>query len=223
METTRLPAARPPGSALEQTEHTRRAYDRHARAYDAMEWPVEALAYRRWRRALWRDVDGPDVVEIGVGTGKNIPHYPDGVRVTGVDLSEGMLSRARRVLRRHPDTEATLHLMDAQHLSLPDDAFDEAVATFVFCSVPDPVAGLREGLRVTKPGGRLRLLEHQRASLEPLGRVMDGLDGPVHRLTGVHVARRTVENVQAAGWHLDRAEPIAPFGVFRRIDAHKPL
>ena len=212
-----------PDPALSQTDHTRRAYARHARLYDAMEWPVEQLVYRRWRRSLWQDVEGPDVLEVGVGTGKNVPYYPAEVCVTGVDLSEGMLAQARRSLQRHPAAAAVLHLMDAEHLTFPDDAFDEAVATFVFCSVPDPVAGLREALRVTKPGGRLRLLEHQRADVESLGRVMDRLDGPLHRLTGVHVARRTVENVRDAGWRLDHVERLAPFGVFRRIDAHNPL
>ena len=205
-----------------QTTHTRRAYDRHARFYDALEWPVEQLLYRRWRKALWQRIEGPEVIEIGVGTGKNVPYYPEGVQVTAVDLSEGMLARARRALQRHPEKAVALYLMDAERLDFDDDTFDEAVATFVFCSVPDPVAGLREALRVTKPGGRLRLLEHQRADAEALGRVMDRLNAPIHRRTGVHIARQTVENVRAAGWHLDRARPLTPLGLFRRIDAHKP-
>lgn len=208
-------------SALD-TAHTRRAYDRTARVYDAMEWPIEQLVYRRWRKALWQDVAGPDVLEVGVGTGKNVTFYPEGVCVTGVDLSAEMLSRARRSLERHPQKAAVLQLMDAQQLTFPDDAFDEAVATFVFCSVPDPVRGLREALRVTKPGGYLRLLEHQRATAEGIGRVMDRLDRPIHRLSGVHVNRRTVEHVRAAGWQVDRVEHLAPFGLYRRIDAHKP-
>ena len=121
-----------------------------------------------------------------------------------------------------PEKAAVLHLMDAQHLTFPDGAFDEAVATFVFCSVSDPVTGLREARRVTRPGGRLRLLEHQRADADGLARVMDRLDGPLHRLSGVHVARHTVENVRAAGWVVDRNERLGPLGVFRRITAHNP-
>ncbi len=211
-----------PAPAVLDTAHTRRAYDRHARLYDVLEWPVEQLFYRRWREALWQDVEGPDVLKIGVGTGKNVPYYQEEVCVTGVDLSEGMLAQARRSLQRHPEAVAVLHPMDAEHLTFPDGAFDEAVATFVFCSVPDSVAGLREALRVTKPGGRLRLLKHQRVDADRLGRVMDRLDGPLHRLSGVHIARRTVENVRAAGWHVDRVERLVPLGLFRRIDAHRP-
>ena len=205
-----------------ETAHTRRAYDRNARFYDVLEWPVERLLYRRWREELWRRVEGTEVIEIGVGTGKNVPYYPAGVQVTALDLSEGMLERARRVLSRHPEKAVALYRMDAEDLDLTDDAFDEAVATFVFCSVPNPVAGLREARRVTRPGGRLRLLEHQRADAERLGRVMDRLDGPLHRLSGVHVARRTVENVRAAGWVVTSAERLDPLGVFRLITAHNP-
>jgi ubiquinone/menaquinone biosynthesis C-methylase UbiE len=205
-----------------QTAHTRRAYDRHARFYDALEWPVEQLVYRRWRKTLWQDVEGPEVIEVGVGTGKNVPYYPEGVQLTALDLSEGMLARARRALARHPEKAAALYRMDAECLDFADDTFDEAVATFVFCSVPDPVAGLREALRVTKPGGRLRLLEHQRADAEGLGRLMDRLNGPLHRATGVHIARRTADNVRAAGWVVDRDERLGPLGIFHRITAHNP-
>lgn len=205
-----------------ETTHTRRAYDRNARFYDVLEWPVERLLFRRWRAALWRRVAGPELIEIGVGTGKNVPYYPEGVQVTALDLSEGMLERARRVLARHPEKAVALYRMDAEDLDFADDAFDEALATFVFCSVPDPVAGLREARRVTRPGGRLHLLEHQRADAAPLGRVMDRLDGPLHRASGVHIARRTVENVRAAGWQIDRDERLDPFGVFRLITAHNP-
>lgn len=187
-----------------------------------MEWPVERGLYRAWRKDLWADVEGPEVLEIGVGTGKNIPYYPEGVHVTAIDLSPDMLKRARQVARRHPEKNVTLGEMDVQALDLPDDTFDDVVATFVFCSVPNPVLGLEEALRVARPGGRLHLLEHMRARAPRPARVMDALDGPVHWLTGAHIARETVKNVHAAGWALDEVTPLSWADVFRRIEAHKP-
>lgn len=203
------------------TAHTRSRYDLLAPLYDLMEAPVERLRYRAWRRTLWDDVHGPDVLELGVGTGKNIPYYPSGVHVTAVDLSAHMLRRARHVLQNHLGTRATLLEMDIQALDFPNGAFDDVVATFVFCSVPDPVLGLREALRVTRPGGRLHLLEHMRSDTPYLARLMDVADPAIHWLTGVHVARETVQNVQTAGWLIDEVVPLSRGEVFRSIEAHK--
>ncbi|SHK47595.1 class I SAM-dependent methyltransferase [Rhodothermus profundi] len=206
----------------EATAFARKAYDRLAGRYDLLELPMEWLAFRRWRRRLWARVQGPEVLEIGVGTGKNIPFYPSGIRVTAIDLSPRMLERARRRLQSTPERAVTLLEMDAQALHFEDDRFDEVVATFVFCSVPDPILGLQEALRVTRPGGRLHLLEHMRVRWEWLGRWMDRLDAPVYRLTGVHIARRTVDNVQRAGWALEEVTDLAPGGLVRHIVARKP-
>lgn len=204
------------------TEHTRSRYDAAAPLYDLMEWPIERWLYRSWRRQLWSDVHGPEVLELGVGTGRNIPYYPEDVHVTAIDLSPRMLERARHVARRHPDRHVTLREMDAQALRFPADTFDDVVATFVFCSVPDPVQGLREALRVTKPGGRLHLLEHMRATPPWLARLMDLLDAPLHELTGVHIARKTVRNVRRAGWTVNEVAALSRADIFRRIEAHKP-
>lgn len=98
-----------------------------------------------------------------MGTGKNFTYYPTHVAITGIDLTPGMLVRARK-------RAATLSLdmvllqSDVQALTFADKSFDEVIATFVFCSLPDPVLGLRELARVVKPGGRVLLLEHMRAA-----------------------------------------------------------
>jgi len=206
----------------EATAFARRAYDRVAACYDLLELPMEWLAFRRWRRRLWKGVRGPRVLELGVGTGKNIPFYPPDVAVTAIDLSPRMLERARRRAARFPDRSVELLEMDAQALTFPDDTFDDVAATFVFCSVPDPVRGLREALRVTRPGGRLHLLEHMRVRSERIGRWMDRLDPLIYRLTGVHIARRTTENVRKAGWVLEQEVDLAPGGLVRHLVARKP-
>lgn len=205
------------------TKHTLSRYNILAALYETLEWPVEQLLYQAWREKLWPLVSGPEVLEIGVGTGKNIPYYPQGVKVTGIDLSPAMLKRAKKLLAQKYNDQVTLKEMDAQSMSFPDDAFDEALATFVFCSVPDPVVGLEEALRVTKPAGKLYLLEHMLAKNKVLAALMKMLDAPLHFLIGVHIARKTVDNVKAAGWEILKVEELGFNGVFRLIEAKKPL
>ena len=207
----------------QQTQFTRKRYNATSVIYNLMEWPVEQLWYKTWRKQLWSKVKGPEVLEIGVGTGKNIPWYPDDVEVTGIDLSSGMLKRAKKVLAEAKNNHVTLQEMDAQQMGFPENTFNEVVATFAFCSVPDPVLGLKEALRVTKPGGKLLLLEHMLSKNERFAVVMKKLDPPIHYLSGVHIARKTVENVEKAGWEINQVQELTSNGVFRMIEAVKRL
>jgi ubiquinone/menaquinone biosynthesis C-methylase UbiE len=133
-----------------------------------------------------------------------------------------MLARAKYAAAQHPDAALDLGWMDAQQLAFAGQTFDAVVGTFVFCSVPDPVLGLREALRVAKPGGSLLLLEHMRAKQAVVGQAMQALDPAVHWLTGVHIARRTVHNVRTAGWQIESVTPLSPGDIFRVIEARKP-
>ena len=157
-------------------------------------------------------------MEVGVGTGKNMPYYPDDVQVAAIDLSERMLSRARRRAKRL-GLSVDLRQMDAQVLAFPSDTFDTVVATFVFCSVPDPVIGLRELGRVCKPEGEIRLLEHMRARNEALGRLMDIANPLVVRTMGPNINRRTVGNLEKAGLETERVEDLSLQGIFKLIVA----
>ena len=180
---------------------TRKRYNRLAFIYDLFEYPMEWLKFASWRAMLLDRIVGNRVLEVGVGTGKNIPYYPKDVKVTAIDLSPLMLKRAeKRALGLHINVE--LLEMDAQHLSFSDDHFDTVFATFVFCSVPDPVLGLRELRRVCKPGGRLLLLEHMRPGNPLLEFIFDILNPMVVRMTGANINRRTLENVLKAGWRI---------------------
>src|SRR3972149_1510341 len=156
----------------EATTLTQRRYDRQARLFDFWEAPIEALGFKRLRKRLWSEVPGARILEVGVGTGKNLPYHPEGSRSVAVDLSPGMLRRAARKADRL-GRDVDLVLADAQRLPFRDGAFDAAAATFVFCSVPDPVLGLREGRRGLRQEGSVHLMEHVRSRKPIIGRLMD--------------------------------------------------
>jgi len=159
-----------------------------------MERMVGLARGRAWvfERAL-----GGRVLEVGAGTGKNLPYYPEGARVVATDLSSGMLARA---MEKSGGRSAPVRFVvsDAEDLAFKDGVFDKVVVTCVFCSVPDPVRGLREVRRVLRPGGEVVLLEHMRPG-GLLGRLFDILDPIASRLMGPHINRRTLENIRRAG------------------------
>ncbi len=210
---SREPSAAPD---LQATRETQRRYARLARIYDLQEWFIERLAFGRWRRALWSGVPAGRVLEVGVGTGKNAPYYPRGARVSAVDLTPAMAERAARRIDRL-GAVADVAVMDTQRLGFAGQRFDSVIATFVFCSVPDPVLGLREIRRVLRPGGRLYLLEHVRAENAVMGWIMDRINPIAVRLSGANINRRTVDNVRAAGFDVRSVESHA--GVVRVIEA----
>lgn len=126
--------------------------------------------YRPWREKLWSQVSGSRVSEVGVGTGKNLPFYAESLAVTAIDLTPGMLGRAEaRAADLGLESRVDFRLGEIQELDFADATFDSAVATFVFCSVPDPVLGLRQLKRVVKPRGPILLLEHVRSANALLG------------------------------------------------------
>jgi len=188
------------------TAITRSRYNRIAPIYDLLEWGMEVGA-RRWRKRLWSLARPGRLLELGVGTGKNIPHYGER-HVTAVDLSDAMLERARRKAERL-GVDFDSSLADVQQLPFPDASFDVVLATFLFCSVPDPVLGLTEARRVLVPGGQLLLLEHVLSHKPLLRALMRWLDPIPHHLWGAHIDRDTVDNVQRAGFTLVHAQPLS--------------
>jgi ubiquinone/menaquinone biosynthesis C-methylase UbiE len=199
------------------TAVTRARYQRISGTYDQME-ALSERRFRPWRQQLWSLVRGPHVLEVGVGTGKNMPFWPGDMCMTAVDLTPGMLERACR-RAKDLNLRADLRVGDVQTLDLLDASFDSAVATFVFCSVPDPILGLRELKRVVKSGGQIILLEHMRSPHESIGRVMDALNPLIVRIMGANINRRTVENVRKAGLTIECVKDLGMGGIVKLIVA----
>jgi ubiquinone/menaquinone biosynthesis C-methylase UbiE len=137
-------------------------YQRIAPFYDLLDLPFEYGRYRRVRPMLFAGLSG-HILDAGVGTGRNFPFYPAGATVLGIDISPAMLRRAepRRAAANAP---VELRRMDVTSLDLPPASFDAAIATFLFCVLPEELQApaLRELGRVVKPGGPIRMLEYVR-------------------------------------------------------------
>lgn len=179
-------------------------YNRIAGIYDFLEILAERTL-RPWRQGLLARAEGR-VLEVGVGTGKNFPYYPPGVTITGIDIAERMLATARKKAARQ-GRAVDLILADVQDLPFPDDTFDSAVSTFVFCSVPNPVGGLREVHRVVRPEGQILLLEHMRDRRTEAGVVMRFLSRFAGELLGPEIQNRmSLGNVRQAGLRIERVD-----------------
>lgn len=202
------------------TELARKRYNRVAPVYDFVEGFMERSRYREWRRLLWSKVEGRKILEIGVGTGKNFPYYPPESEVTAIDFSDKMLDRARQKAGKQK-VKVDLRQMDAQNLEFADSTFDTVVASFAFCSVPDPIHGLLEVERVCKPGGKVVLLEHVLSANRILAWLMSLVNPLVVWIGGANINRETVQNVVRSGLILERVTDLGAGGIFKLIEARK--
>ena len=184
----------------------RKRYGRIAPYFEGMEAIIEGLFFKNWRKKCWEKVEGHHILEVGVGTGKNFDSYPKDARITAIDFSEQMLKQAKQK-REKKQINVELELMDVQSLCFADNSFDTVIASFVFCSVPSPVKGLKELYRVCKPGGQVILLEHVLSSNRVLAVLMKLLNPLVVALVGANINRDTVKNVKACPFssvHVDQ-------------------
>ncbi len=202
-------------SKLQDTTKVQRKYDRIAKYYDFFESQIEKRLFRRLRRETLGSLSGK-ILEIGVGTGKNLSYYGKKAKIVAIDISPNMLERAKN-RAKHLGLNLRLHVMDAENLNFTDGKFDYVVATFVLCSVPDPISTLDEMKRVLKPGGKIILLEHVLSSNRLIA-LWEHIHNPfTSTFLGFNVNRDTRSNIEKAGVEIKRDDSLAFFDIFRRF------
>ena len=202
-----------------ETERVQRIYDESARRYDRQIKIFERLLFRGGREWVCSQARG-EVLEVAVGTGRNLPFYPKEVNLTGVELSPAMLEVARS-RAQELGVEADLRIADAQALPFPDEAFDTVVMTLSLCTIPDDRKAVSEASRVLKSGGRLLLLEHVRSPVLPVRTVQRLLDPLFVRFQADHLSREPLDHLDDASLEVERIER-SKLGIVERLSACKP-
>ncbi len=191
-----------------------------AENYDLFHYIDEKIWFSGWRKKFFSQLKG-NILEIGVGTGRNIKYYHPEAKVAGIDFSEEMLRLAQERLVKSGRKNISLKLMNAEDLKFKKDSFDYVIATCVFCSVPNPIKGLNEIRRVLKPKGKLILIEHV-LSENPIIALIEEVHNPITKyLLGVNINRNTRKNILKAGFKMVEEKNLALLDVFRLFVAEK--
>ena len=191
-------------------------YNRFARWYDLVEGIPDLLGVRRLRQRLLEQASGK-ILEVAVGTGKNLPYYRRFSQITAVDLSGKMLNIARKRANRLSLNVAFM-VTDAEALPFSDKSFDTVVSSLTTCTFPNPVIALQEMARVCRTQGKILLLEHGRSDHEWLGRWQDRRSDRHAKQLGCHWNREPLKLVREAGLRVVTAHR-AFFGIFHVIEA----
>jgi ubiquinone/menaquinone biosynthesis C-methylase UbiE len=195
-----------------ETDRIRRIYDRRSAA---------AGSNSLDRRARWlcSQASG-ETLEVGIGRGRTLPFYPQGVRLTGVELSGVAVASAER-RAAELGLDVTLRQGDARALPYPDEHFDTVLFCYALCTIPDDRRAVAEAVRVLRPGGRLLLIEHVR-SPNRLVRAVERLVEPIElRRMGDHLVREPLNHVLAEGLEVQLLER-SMLGIVERLIALKP-
>jgi ubiquinone/menaquinone biosynthesis C-methylase UbiE len=205
---------------LDTTARSRRLWDRMAPRYDRDMRRLEPLLFGRDARGWVCAQARGDVLDVAIGTGLNLPHYPPGVRLTGVDLSPVMLAAAEK---RAADLGLTVELSeaDAEHLPFDDASFNTVVCTLSLCSVGDDRAAIAEMHRVLRPGGQLLLLDHVAATNRILLVLQRLWEKVTLRFAGDYQTRHPLPLVERAGLVVIDSRR-TKLGTVERLRAVKP-
>lgn len=201
-----------------ETQRVRALQDKEAPRYDRQISFFERILFAGGREWACSQAEG-DVLEIAAGTARNLPHYPAGVRVTGIELSPEMLaigqSRAEEL-----GHDADLRLGDAQELEFAEQSFDTVLCTLGLCTIPDPRRAIAEAHRVLRSGGKLLLLEHVRSPSLPVRAVEKLLDPMAVRFAADHLTRDPLDYLAGEGFEVERLVR-SKWGIVERLRARK--
>jgi ubiquinone/menaquinone biosynthesis C-methylase UbiE len=208
-----------PKTVSEETERLKRHWEREAPTYDRRMGFFEGVLFGDGREWVCSRASG-EVLEVAVGTGRNFTFYPQGVRLSGIDLSPAMLEIAHQ-RAEELGVDADLREGDAQQLPFADASFDTVVCTLSLCNIPDDRRAIAEMKRALRPGGRLLLLDHVRASSKVWLAVQRMLEPLPRRFSCEHLLRRPLEHVLAEGFEVEQRER-SKAGMVERLSARKP-
>jgi ubiquinone/menaquinone biosynthesis C-methylase UbiE len=201
------------------TAKQKRVWDKSAPIYDKQIAFFEKIQFGGGREWLGERAHGR-ILEVAIGTGRSLAHYPADAIVTGIELSPGMLAIARQ---RAADLgrDVDLHEGDAEHLPFDEASFDTVVCALSLCTIPNPATAIGEMKRVLVPGGRLLLLDHIGSTWPPIYAAQWLFERITIRVAGEHFTRRQLPVVQAAGFQVVETERLKA-GTVERIHAVKP-
>ncbi|MFL5906435.1 MAG: class I SAM-dependent methyltransferase [Solirubrobacterales bacterium] len=205
--------------AVDETERVRRIQDKHAGGYDRQMNFFDRVLFAGGREWACSQAKG-DVLEIAVGSGRNLAHYPPGVKVTAIEYAPEMLALARE-RAEELGGDFDLREGDAQALEFADESFDTVIITLALCTIPDDRKAVREAARVLRPGGRLVLLEHVRSPVLPVRAVQRVLDPIAVRFEADHLVRDPLDHLTDEGFELDSVER-SKWGIVERVVARRP-
>lgn len=201
------------------TAKQRRVWDKAAPGYNKQIAFYEKIWFNGGRPWIGAHARGR-VLEVAIGTGRNLAHYAADATITGIELSPAMLAIARQYAATLERT-AELHEGDASHLSFADGSFDTVVCALSLCSIPDPAQAIAEMYRVLVPGGQLLLLDHIGSTWPPLYAAQWLVEQITSRTAGEHMTRRQLPFVEAAGFNIEETQRLKA-GTIERIWAVKP-
>jgi ubiquinone/menaquinone biosynthesis C-methylase UbiE len=202
-----------------ETERVRRIMDKEAPRYDRQMNFFDRVLFSGGREWACRGVEG-EVLEIAVGSGRNLDAYPTGTSLTAIEFSPEMLKIAKqRAVALGSDVD--LSLGDAQALEFPDERFDTVVCTLALCTIPDPGKAVSEAYRVLRSGGTYRAFEHVRSPSLLVRGVQRAIDPLTVRFAADHVVREPLEYLRPAGFEIEHLER-SKMGIVERVVARKP-